>query len=212
MHAILKHYKIRHISKKSGIKSAGVTKKSLSTEDVELFRQTIGKVKSIKQDNVLLQPEKKPPPRPRTKVADRDNPLQKLVDSPVEILSHEDRLSFIAPGLQKNVLKKLRKGYFGPDADIDLHGLSSQEAKRQLLNFLHHCVENGCRCVHIIHGKGYRSPDNHPILKNEINLWLRQHKDVLAFCSAPPKEGGTGAVFVLLKLSEKYGEQDGAEY
>ena len=112
----------------------------------------------------------------------------------VEKVGLEDSLSFIAVGLQKNVLKKLRKGYFGLDAEIDLHGLTSDEAKRQLLNFLHRCVEEGYRCVHIVHGKGNRSPDNHPILKNNLNLWLRQHKDVQAFCSAPVKHGGTGAV------------------
>ncbi len=189
-----------------------MAKKTLSAEDSALFRQSVGKVTTVKKDHVLLKPEQKPRPRPKPQILEREDPLENLVDSSLETLSHEDRVGFIAPGLQKNVLKKLRKGYYGLDADIDLHGLNSQEAKRQLLNFLHHCVEDGCRCVHIIHGKGYRSPDNHPVLKNDINLWLRQHKDVLAFCSAPPKDGGTGAVFVLLKLSEKYGEQDDAEY
>ncbi|WP_349431541.1 Smr/MutS family protein [Methylomarinum sp. Ch1-1] len=189
-----------------------MTKKILSAEDSALFRQTIGKVIAVKKENVALKPARKPRPRPLSQTFERDNPLEKVIDTALETLSHEDKLSFIAPGLQKNVLKKLRKGYYGLDADIDLHGLSSQVAKQHLLNFLHHCVEDGCRCVHIIHGKGYRSPEHHPVLKNDVNLWLRQHKDVLAFCSTPPKDGGTGAVFVLLKLSEKYGEQDGAEY
>ncbi|MGZ8222390.1 MAG: Smr/MutS family protein, partial [Methylobacter sp.] len=121
----------------------------------------------------------------------------------IEKVGLEDSLSYTAPGLQHNVLKKLRKGQFGLDAEIDLHGLNSNEAKRQLLHFLHDCVKNGYRCIHIVHGKGYRSADNHPVLKNSLNLWLRQHQDVQAFCSAPPKDGGTGAVFVLLRLSEK---------
>ncbi len=189
-----------------------MAKKLLSSEDADLFRQTIGKVRPVKKDKVVFEPAKKPPPRPKTRTLEREDPLQKAVDSPLETLSNEDKLGFIAPGLQKNVLKKLRKGHYGLDADIDLHGLSSLDAKLRLLNFLHRCVEDGCRCVHIIHGKGYRSPDSHPVLKNEINWWLRQHKDVLAFCSAPPKDGGTGAVFVLLKLSEKYDQQDDAEY
>ena len=83
--------------------------------------------------------------------------------------------------------------------------------KNNLLHFLHDCAETGCRCVHIVHGKGYRSADNHPVLKNNLNLWLRQHKDVQAFCSAPPKDGGTGAVFVLLQLAEKYSHYGDAE-
>ncbi len=102
------------------------------------------------------------------------------------------------------MLKKLRKGQFGVNAEIDLHGLNSNDAKRQLLNFLHDSVEDGSRCVHIVHGKGYRSEGNHPVLKNNLNLWLRQHQNVQAFCSATPKNGGNGAVFVLLQLSKKF--------
>jgi DNA-nicking Smr family endonuclease len=123
-------------------------------------------------------------------------------------VGQEDSLNYLADGLQNAVLKKLRRGHFGLDAEIDLHGLTSNEAKRQLLHFLLDCVEVGCRCVHIIHGKGYRSPDNQPILKNHLNLWLRQHKDVQAFSSAPSKAGGTGAVFVLLQLAEKYRQHE----
>ena len=132
------------------------------------------------------------------------DPLQKHVDGSLETLYQEDKVAFIAPGLHKNVLKKLRKGHYGLDADIDLHGLSSREALPQLLGFLHHCVEDGCRCVHIVHGKGYHSTEKQPVLKNDINLWLRQHKDVLAFSSAPSRAGGAGAVFVLLRLSDKF--------
>ncbi len=195
------------------MKSAIVAKKTLSDQDSALFRQAIGKVRSVKQDTLILKPDKKPSPIPKSQELDRVDPMQNtVINSSLDRLSQEDKLSFLAPGMQKNILKKLRKGFFGLDADIDLHGLNSQEARRQLINFLHFCVEDGCRCVHIIHGKGYRSPNDHPVLKNDINLWLRQHKDVLAFCSSPPKEGGTGAVFVLLKLSEKYGEQDDTEY
>ncbi len=141
-----------------------------------------------------------------------ENPLQNTLDEGVERLSHEDKQGFLTPGMQKNVLKKLRKGVYGLDATIDLHGYTSAKAKLMLVKFMHHCVENGFRCVHIIHGKGYRSQDSHPVLKNDVNVWLRQHRDVLAFCSAPPREGGTGAVMVLLRLSEKYREEDEAEY
>jgi DNA-nicking Smr family endonuclease len=126
------------------------------------------------------------------------------VEDPLDKLYQEDRIAFIVPGIQRSALKKLRKGYYGVDADLDLHGLNSREALKQLLRFLQDCVEDGYRCVHIVHGKGYHSPDNEPVLKNEINLWLRQHKDILAFCSAPRRAGGSGALYVLLRLSEKY--------
>ncbi len=198
-----------------------MAKKNLTPEDSDLFRQTIGKVHAVKNDKVLLTEGNKPKPYPRrtcsrqacgihtipgdkAQAVNVEEHLSGTAEIDVQTVGIEDSLSFMAPGLQHNVLKKLRKGQFGLDAEIDLHGLTSNEAKRQLLHFLHDCIEDGCRCVHIIHGKGYRSADNHPVLKNNLNLWLRQHQSVQAFCSAPPKDGGTGAVFVLLQLSEKY--------
>jgi DNA-nicking Smr family endonuclease len=181
-----------------------VAKKNLTPEDSHLFRQTIGKVHAVKNDKVLLTEANKTKPFPKSQTVDVEEYLSGSIELDVETVSIEDSLNFTAPGLQHGVLKKLRKGQFGLDAEIDLHGLTSNDAKQQLLHFLHDCVEDGCRCVHIIHGKGYRSADNHPVLKNNLNLWLRQHHNVQAFCSAPPKDGGTGAVFVLLQLSEKY--------
>ena len=180
-----------------------MAKKTLTSEDSALFRHTIGKVRSVNSDNVLLNKENKPKPYPKPLANNVESHLIEPAATDIEKVGLEDSLSFIAPGLQNNVLKKLRRGYFGLDAEIDLHGLTSNEAKRQLLHFLHTCIEEGCRCVHIVHGKGYRSTDNHPVLKNNLNLWLRQHPNVQAFCSAPPKDGGTGAVFVLLQLAEK---------
>jgi len=179
-----------------------VTKKTISIEDSDLFRDTVGTVRPIKADKVLLKQPDKPKPYPKKPVINIEAHLRETADITIEKVGLEDSLSFAAPGLQKNVLKKLRQGFFGLDAEIDLHGLSSHEAKRQLLCFLNDCVINTCRCVHIVHGKGYRSTDNHPILKNNINLWLRQHEKVQAFCSAPPKDGGTGAVFVLLSMTK----------
>lgn len=185
-------------------------KKNLSDEDVNLFRQSVGKVQAIKQDKVDLHIERQPKPKPYPKplVVNFDAHLSSRHPDDIETVGIYDSMSFLSAGLQNNVLKKLRRGFFGIDAEIDLHGLNSQDAKRQLLHFLHHSVEEGCRCVHIVHGKGYRSLDNLPVIKNELNRWLRQHKDVQAFCSTSPKDGGTGALFVLLRLSDKYGFDD----
>lgn len=187
-----------------------MTKKTISKEDSTLFRQSIGIVKKMKSDNLHFMEKKKPKPYPKTQELKE---IKKLEDgarshAEVEKLLQEDSMGYSALGIQKNVLKKLRKGHFGLDASIDLHGLTREEANKQLSRFLHFSIEEGYRCVHIIHGKGYRSPDNHPVLKNDINIWLRQYKEVLAFCSTPPKDGGTGAVFVLLKLSVKYSEEE----
>lgn len=193
-------------------RSAIVTKKILSEQDSALFRQTIGKVKEINTDSLLLSAKKKPKPYPKKQPVNAEPAFKEPSNSKVDKLYQEDSLSFLAPGLQKNILQKMRKGYFGFDASIDLHGLTSEQAKHQLAQFLRLSEEEGCRCVHIIHGKGYRSADNHPVLKNDINVWLRHYKSVQAFCSTPAKHGGTGAVFVLLKLSSKYAEENDTQY
>lgn len=183
-----------------------MTKKNDFTEHENIFKAAVGKVRSIDTNTVILKPAKKPRPYPVQKVLEQVDPLEKAVVDSLETLYQEDKVAFIVPGLQKSVLKKLRKGYFGLDANIDLHGLSSRAAFEHLLSFLHHCVEEGYRCVLIVHGKGYHSPGSQPVLKNDINLWLRRHKDVLAFCSAPTRSGGAGALYVLLRLSDKFSE------
>jgi DNA-nicking Smr family endonuclease len=175
-----------------------VTKKIINANDSDLFRQTVGDVRAVKSDKVL---HKSARPKPQRQPNDSDSIWLNLNDADIASVSHEETLSFTAPGIQHSILTKLRKGFFGIQAEIDLHGLSSQAAKAQLVNFLSSSVSAGYRCVHIIHGKGYRSTDNQPVLKNHINLWLRQHKEVRAFCSAPAKHGGAGAVYVLLKKS-----------
>lgn len=188
-----------------------MAKKTLTTEDQDLFRQTIGKVRAVNSDKILLTKENKPKPYPKSLAIDVYSHLDHTAITDITKVGLEDTISFIAPGIQHNVLKKLRRGFFGLDAEIDLHGLTSSAAKTQLLLFLNAGVTSGFRCVHIVHGKGYRSSDNHPVLKNNLNLWLRQHKDVQAFCSASIKDGGTGAVFVLLRLSDKYSPHEKIE-
>ncbi len=180
-----------------------MAKKNLTSKDSELFRQTIGSVKAIKNDKVLLTDNLKPKPYPKSKTQNVDERFSGSLALDIEQVGNEDTLSYAVTGLQHAVLKNLRRGKYGLDAEIDLHGLNSREAKHQLLHFLHDCVGNGCRCVHIVHGKGYRSESNHPVLKNELNHWLRQHPDVQAFCSAPTRDGGAGAVYVLLRLAKK---------
>ncbi|GAB6140782.1 Smr/MutS family protein [Methylosoma difficile] len=182
-----------------------MTKKTLLPEDSDLFRSTIGNVQKIKADKVALAPDNKPKPYPKPRNLSVEDALtDRAKGSDINTVGIEDTLSFTAFDAPKNCLKQLQQGYFAIDAEIDLHGLNSNDAKKYLLNFLRDCVIDGCQCVHIVHGKGYRSQDNYPILKNNLNLWLRQHQDVQAFCSAAPKDGGSGAVLVLLYLSEKY--------
>jgi len=187
-----------------------VTKKIIDPEDLDLFRQSIGSVKIVKSDKVDLRQGNVPKPYPKARPYDLKEDFHNgsLEEASV---SHEDSLSYTAPGIQHNVLAKLRRGFFGVQAEIDLHGLNSDAAKQQLVHFLRASTAAGNRCIHIIHGKGSRSSEPYPVLKNNLNLWLRQHKEVQAFCSASQREGGTGAVYVLLRLSKDHPEKYGGE-
>ena len=185
-----------------------MTKKTTFSDETDLFRASVGEVRAIQHNQVVLRPRPKPKAVPRKTDTLALDPLQNVVDDELELLYQEDSMAFLAPGVQKAVLKKLRKGRYGVHAEIDLHGLNSKEAYHYLLQSIHFCIEDGARCILIIHGKGYNSPNAQPILKNDLNFWLRQHQDVLAFCSAPARAGGTGALLVLLKLGEKFADDE----
>ncbi len=108
---------------------------------------------------------------------------------------------FLRPGLNRMTLRKLRHGEWPIQDELDLHGLSSDEARRLLVTFLHGAAQRGLRCVNVIHGKGWRSEGREGILKVHTRHWLAQHPQVLAFCDAPAHAGGGGAVWVLLKAN-----------
>ncbi|HEY2463192.1 MAG TPA: Smr/MutS family protein [Steroidobacteraceae bacterium] len=108
-------------------------------------------------------------------------------------------LSFQRGGVRDQVLRRLRRGLIPSEDDLDLHGLTQTEARDRLAQFIAHSRDAGRRCVRVVHGKGYRSGARGPILKTAVNLWLRRHLDVIAFTSARTIDGGTGAVYVLLR-------------
>jgi DNA-nicking Smr family endonuclease len=110
-----------------------------------------------------------------------------------------DALSFHRAGVRTQVVRRLRRGLIPIEDELDLHGLSQSAARYQLAEFLTYSRNAGRRCVRIIHGKGYRSGARGPVLKTAVDLWLRRHLDVMAFTSARAIDGGTGAVYVLLR-------------
>ncbi len=110
-----------------------------------------------------------------------------------------DALSFQRAGVRTQVVRRLRRGLIPIESELDLHGLSQAAARYQLAEFLTYSRSTGQRCVRIIHGKGYRSGARGPVLKTAVDLWLRRHPDVMAFTSARALDGGTGAVYVLLR-------------
>ena len=110
-----------------------------------------------------------------------------------------DELAFHRPQIQPQVLRRLRRGEYRVQREIDLHGLTVAEAKNALRLFLMNALEQHVRCVRIIHGKGLRSGHRGPVLKNAVSAVLRRSGAVLAFVSARPVDGGTGALYVLLE-------------
>ena len=164
-------------------------------QDLDLFRQSLEGVTPLKPSGRLCPAvtTRKIPVRSATSptiVADN------LSD---HIASDEAVSEYLSNGLNRMTLRKLRRGEWPPQDSLDLHGLNSEAARRLLVDFLHHATQNQFRCVNVIHGKGWRSEGREGILKVLTRHWLTQHPQVLAFCEAPQKAGGGGAVLVLLK-------------
>lgn len=173
---------------------------NISEEDSALFRDAVGKIKPLKQDTVVHK-KNKPSPNPTIKETSEESVMQALQDSEYDqdLLERGDELLFSRPGIQKQTLRKLRRGQFTIEDEIDLHGLTVEMARKALFDFLEGCHQRSLRCVRIIHGKGIGSESKKPIIKNKVNHWLRKRDDALAFCSAQRSDGGTGAIYLLLK-------------
>ncbi|MBA4501908.1 Smr/MutS family protein [Marinobacterium marinum] len=116
-----------------------------------------------------------------------------------EIIDSQDELLFAAPGVQLRLLKRLRQGHIHWEAGLDLHGYSVDQARDELSTFIRDAARQQMRAVIVVHGKAFTQPGQPALLKSCVNDWLRQLDPVLAFCSAQPKDGGTGAVYVLLR-------------
>ncbi|HUT40802.1 MAG TPA: Smr/MutS family protein [Gammaproteobacteria bacterium] len=177
--------------------------KKPSTEDIALFREQVGVVRKLAHDKVE-HPCKAQPPRPRRHAAQLHRPGDTFSDAyDAGTVSPDDTLFFARPGLQQRQLQRLRRGQLAADAELDLHGMTIAVARQALTEFITLCSEQHIRSVRIIHGKGAGSGGAAPVLKNRVNSWLRQHHDVLAFSSAQPRHGGTGALYVLLRSAPR---------
>jgi DNA-nicking Smr family endonuclease len=169
-------------------------------DDTNLFREAVRDVKPLAQEASVVEPGRRPPARARFTHADRFAVLQESLQSDVadpELASGEE-LVFAREGVQSSVLRKLRRGQYHVQAEIDLHGLTVPEAKEALRAFLAEALEHHIRCVRVIHGKGLRSGHRGPVLKGVVSNVLRRVGPVLAYVSARHVDGGTGAVYVLL--------------
>ena len=156
---------------------------------------------TTRHKRVLHTPDP-PPPVAVQQQLDEQRVLQEAISDEFDaatLLDVDDALSFRRPGVGLDVIRKLRKGGWSIQGEIDLHGHRREEAREALAAFLRDAGKRGWRCVRVVHGKGLGSPGKTPVLKGKVHSWLAQKNEVLAFVQARGDEGGAGAVVVLLR-------------
>ncbi len=171
---------------------------STKNDDESLFLAEMAGVRPLKPDNKIKTRKKSKIPPGQATEEDYHFAIDDVFSSAEMIEDCPDILSFSRSGLQHKVLKKLRQGKNPIEHALDLHGLTVKQARTELLTFLGECEAAAVSHAIIVHGKGFRSKDK-PIIKPMVNRWLRSVDNVLAFHSAQAKDGGNGAVYVLLK-------------
>lgn len=170
-------------------------------DDKELFRRAMRDVRPLKVDRApVARPRLRARARARFARAERAAVLEESLLAPGPFIDAQpgDELLFRRAGVPERVFRELRRGQYRIEAELDLHGLNAEDATARLVQFLHQAEHNHLRCVRIIHGKGLRSGNRGPVLKTLVNTLLRRAQAVLAFSSARPAGGGTGATLVLL--------------
>lgn len=178
----------------------------LNPDDINAFRKALseagvrriesnqadpGKSKSRDQSSQLR--------REAAATHDAANQPGRTSDGRVEPVRPSEILEFAVPDLPYRTRSQLKRGQISWEAGLDLHNYTLDEARIELESFLDDARAARARCVIVVHGKAWGSSDNYPVIKSHVNAWLREWPSVLAFCSATDADGGTGAVYVLLK-------------
>jgi DNA-nicking Smr family endonuclease len=173
--------------------------KAINSEESALFREAAAGARPVTTRRVPLR-ERPPPARARFRRSDEAAVLRESLSISAEALELEtgEELAYRRNSVSDQQFRRLRQGKFAIRGEIDLHGMTANEARSELRRFLAECVASRVQCVRVVHGKGLRSGASGPVLKASVNRWLRQWDTVLAFVSAPARDGGTGAVYVLL--------------
>lgn len=175
-----------------------------ATADQDLFRQAAGAVQPLSQPAKALLKKEQPKPIPVQRQRDEEAALQEALSDAFDagtLLETDEHLSYRRPGIGPDVTRKLRRGDWAIQRQLDLHGLRTEDAREALGRFIREAHQQGLRCVRVVHGKGLGSPGKTPVLKGRVQSWLAQKKEVLAFVQARPAEGGAGALVVLLQPS-----------
>jgi len=181
---------------------------SISEEEQQFFRNEVANVRPLISEERVEAVKNKPSPKPKHNhqySESEESTDENRLSDPVDLreAAVDDVLFFARAGIQQKARKKLRRGELPIEEELDLHGYTVNEAKTAIQDFLFECKRQHIRYIRIIHGKGYRSDQKIPVLKTHVAYWLPQLPDVLAFSSAQARDGGTGAIYVILKSSHK---------
>ncbi len=173
----------------------------LMEREARLFELSVGPVTQLPNQGRVQLASAPPPPEPRQRELDEQAVLRQALSDDFDVeslLETDETLSFRRSEVSLEVVRKLRRGHWALQAQIDLHGLRRDQARDALGTFIHDSARRGLRCVRVVHGKGNGSPGREPVLKTRVRRWLVQKQEVLAFVQARPSDGGAGALMVLL--------------
>ena len=176
-------------------------KDNSDNDEIDLFRAEMRDTKPLHHNDKLLH--LKPKPKATVQVEalsaphSQHDPFSDMYAH--ETVENEQYLEYQGPGIQHRTFAKLRSGKIHIEADLDLHGVTLAVARPTLNQFLEQCQQERIKYVRLIHGKGWNSKDNKPVIKSSLNHWLRENNRVLAFCSATIDDGGTGALYLIVK-------------
>jgi DNA-nicking Smr family endonuclease len=173
----------------------------VSDDDPDLFRRSVSGAKPIKSGERVPEPKSKPAPKARFSRADEEKALEESLDVDIDTMerANAENMRYHRAHVGRRTMRKLARGKYAVQAELDLHGMTVAEAKPRLADFIDYSVKQNHLCVRIVHGKGLGSGDRGPVLKSAVSRWLRKWESVLAFVSARQVDGGTGAVYVLLQ-------------
>ena len=178
-------------------------------DDKDLFRSLFSDIERVEHDRVPEYREKPRVKKPRPESRLENDPVGISPWPDIEHVPDQDTADYTynAGGIQHNVLRRLRRGQLGIEASIDLHGLTRTQALQELHEFIHECMAQGMKNLQVVHGKGYKSVEGKPVLKPSVAAWLRQMPEVLAYAPCLSRDGGEGALYVLVKRG-RGGDED----
>lgn len=173
----------------------------MTEKEIDEFRRAIEGAKPLRHEARVPEAKRRVKPGAHFSKADEQRVLAESLEDDIDTIEHGygGALRFHRQHVGRRTMRKLQRGGYSVQAEIDLHGMTLEEARPALADFINYSASQGKYCVRVVHGKGLGSGNRGPVLKNAVNRWLRKWDCVLAFVSTRQVDGGTGAVYVLLQ-------------